>query len=240
LLERLVRRTRAPFAALVRGPDVDVVSTSPELFLELEPGRIARTVPIKGTRPRHDDPERDRALAAELDADPKERAELAMVIDVERNDLGRLCLAGSIRLQRPPGVTTYPTVHHREGSIAGVLRPEVSRTELLESMLPSGSVTGAPKVSAMDVIAALEAARRGLYTGALGYVDHDGGMRLSMAIRTATLRAGQGHYFSGGGIVADSDPEREVSETGWKALQLTELESTESAHEPENWAESPA
>jgi anthranilate/para-aminobenzoate synthase component I len=157
---------------------------------------------------------------AALDADPKERAELAMVIDVERNDLGRIAVPGSVELIGRPRVITRGTVHHREATLRARLRPGLGRADLVRAMLPSGSVTGAPKVRAMEVIAALEAERRGLYTGALGAVFGDGTLRLSMAIRTLTVRDGEGHYFAGGGIVADSDPVRELEETRWKALQL--------------------
>jgi anthranilate/para-aminobenzoate synthase component I len=224
VLEALCRRTRPAYAALLELGDVAVVSTSPELFLRHLPSGVAYTEPIKGTRPRGNDAPSDAALAAELDADPKERAELSMIIDVERNDLGRVSELGSVRVVRPPHVRTQGLVWHRVASIAGRLRRDVSRRELLEAMLPSGSVTGAPKVRAMEIIASLEAERRGLYTGALGLLTHHGELRLAMAIRTLTLQEGVGHYHVGGGIVADSDPTREVEETRWKALQLAALQ----------------
>ncbi|HTQ05663.1 MAG TPA: anthranilate synthase component I family protein [Polyangiaceae bacterium] len=212
-----------PHALAVEWPELGVAMASPELFLALEPGGLVRTRPIKGTRPRALDAEADAVLARELDADPKERAELAMVIDVERNDLGRLARAGSVRLAEPPRVETHARVHHRAATVAATLREGVTREELLLAMLPSGSVTGAPKIRAMEVIAALEPARRGLYTGAAGFLREDGGLELGMVIRTVTLRDGQGSYYAGGGIVADSDPEREVRETLWKAAALIEL-----------------
>jgi anthranilate/para-aminobenzoate synthase component I len=221
-LERMTQRARAPYAALIRCPEVDVISTTPELFLRLEPNRRLLTAPIKGTRPRGRDAPSDALLAVELDADPKERAELAMIIDVERNDLGRVAMTGSVRLLGPPRVVTHPSIHHRVAQVAAQLRPQLGRRELLEAMLPSGSVTGAPKIRAMDVIAELEAHRRGLYTGALGVLSQDGGLQLAMAIRTLTIQGGEGHYFAGGGIVADSDPEREVEETLWKSVQMLE------------------
>ncbi len=219
-LERMTRRARAPYAALIRCGEVDVVSTTPELLLRLEPSRRLLTAPIKGTRPRGRDARSDALLAAELEADPKERAELAMIIDVERNDLGRVATTGSVRLLGAPRVVTHPSIHHRVARVAARLRPELGRSELLEAMLPSGSVTGAPKIRAMDAIAELEAHRRGLYTGAFGVLSHDGGLQLAMAIRTLTVRDGEGHYFAGGGIVADSDPDREVEETLWKSVQM--------------------
>lgn len=178
------------------------------------------TCPIKGTRPRGRDAAEDAALVRELDQDPKEIAELTMIIDVERHDLGRVAETGSVRILRGPEVVTHRTVHHREALLVARARPGVSRNEVLASMLPSGSVTGAPKVRAMEVIARLEAHRRGLYTGGFGHVAHDGTVTLAMAIRTVVLRGDEGEYFTGGGIVADSDPARELEETRWKAVQL--------------------
>ena len=231
VLAALVRREPPPHALSVDWPELGVAMASPELFLRLEPGGRAFTRPIKGTRPRVSDPERDRELARGLDADPKERAELAMVIDVERNDLGRLAVPGSVRLSAPPAVESYASVHHRAATVEAELRPDVTRESLLLSLLPSGSVTGAPKIRAMEVIRDLEPARRGLYTGAAGFLREDGGLELGMAIRTVTLRAGRGAYYAGGGIVADSDPEREVEETLWKARALIDLVGN-----GENWA----
>jgi anthranilate/para-aminobenzoate synthase component I len=146
-----------------------------------------------------------------------------MVIDVERNDLGRLAVPGSVRLSSPPHVESHPTVHHRVATVEARLTPAFTRADLLEAMLPSGSVTGAPKVRAMELIAELEPFRRGLYTGAFGTIRNDGSLELGMAIRTLTVVDGIGEYFSGGGIVADSVPERELEETLWKAAQLLPL-----------------
>lgn len=197
-----------------------VLSTSPELFLRALPDGHVETHPIKGTRPRGATPDADAALAAELDHDPKERAELAMVVDLERNDLGRVAEPGTVRLAVPPRVVTHPTLHHREAVVAAKLRAGVSWADLVAATFPSGSITGTPKVSAMELIAELEPVRRGLYTGAIGYVGWDGRLVLSMAIRTLTIDGGVGHYHAGGGIVADSVPEREVEETEVKAVQL--------------------
>ena len=146
-----------------------------------------------------------------------------MVVDVERNDLGRIARTGSVRVIGVPRIESFGTVHHRVAQVTARLRQGVGRSELLEAMLPSGSVTGAPKIRAMEVIAMLESERRGLYTGALGALGHDGSLRLAMVIRTLTRRAGVAHYFAGGGIVAGSNPEREVLETRWKAAQLEKL-----------------
>lgn len=219
-LRSLVERVRAPFSAALRFGGTEVLSTSPELFLSLDRDGILETWPIKGTRPRGRTREEDLRLAADLDSDPKERAELAMVVDVERNDLGRIAVTGSVRVQGPPRVVTCDTVHHRVAVVSARLKPGLGREALLRATLPSGSVTGAPKIRAMEVIRDLEAHRRGLYTGALGTLMHDGRMRLAMAIRCLVLRDGEAHYFAGGGIVAESRPDREVEETRWKALQL--------------------
>ncbi|MFT3764342.1 MAG: anthranilate synthase component I family protein [Minicystis sp.] len=227
----LARRAPAAFGACLHlSPDLAIVSTSPELFLRAQPAPGNRlsskgfgllfTAPIKGTRPRGKDALEDRALTRELDQDPKERAELTMILDVERHDLGRVAETGTVRVIDGPRVVTHRTVHHRLALLSARCRPDATREEVIASMLPSGSVTGAPKVRAMEVIARLESARRGLYTGGIGFVAHDGGVTLSMAIRTAVLRGGDGDYWTGGGIVADSDPAREVEETRWKAVQL--------------------
>lgn len=221
LLAVLGARTRPPYGAAIAFGELDVVATSPELFLALEPDGRVFTSPIKGTRPRGADALADDALARELEADPKERAELAMILDVERNDLGRIAETGSVRLLAPPHVVTHPTIHHRVATVGARLRRGIDRHALLAAMLPSGSVTGAPKIRAMEVIAELEPTRRGLYTGAFGALRHDGGLVLGMAIRTLTIQAGEAHYHAGGGIVADSDPAREVEETHWKAVQLS-------------------
>ena len=217
VLERLLERGRPPYSAAFAWGELDVVAISPELFVKTDTSASIFTSPIKGTRPRGVNAEHDLELIRELDADAKERAELTMVLDVERNDLARLARTGSVQLAVPPHVQTHGTVHHRVATLRAELREGTSRDELLQCMLPSGSITGAPKLRAMDLIAELEAERRGLYTGAFGYLAHDGTLELGMAIRTLTVRGGQGHYFAGGGIVADSDPEREIQETLWKA-----------------------
>jgi anthranilate/para-aminobenzoate synthase component I len=223
LLERLVGKARSPFALAFEGESFRVAASSPELFLSLGPRGELLTLPIKGTRPRGADARADSALADALENDPKERAELSMVVDVERNDLGRVARIGSVRATEPPRVEAFGAVWHRTASVRAALRPGTTRTELLEAMLPSGSVTGAPKIRAMELIASLEAARRGLYTGAFGFLSHEGGLRLGMAIRTVTAKDEIAHYFAGGGIVFGSEPAREVLETRWKAAQILRL-----------------
>ncbi len=220
ILRRLAHRSRVPYAAAFEDEGLSVAAASPESFLEVDTRGLLRTRPIKGTRPRGADAATDGRLAAELDLDPKERAELAMVIDVERNDLGRVARTGSVRLIGQPRIETSLTVHHRVAEIVARLSPGTTRAALLEAVLPSGSVTGAPKVRAMEIISLLESARRGLYTGAFGALAHDGSLSLAMAIRILAARDGVGHYFAGGGIVHGSDPDREVLETHWKAARL--------------------
>jgi len=223
LLERLVRHARAPHSAAFEIDGLDVVASSPELFLSVDARGRVLTEPIKGTRPRGRDAGTDALLAHELDHDPKERAELAMVVDVERNDLGRVARVGTVRVRGNPRIRTFGSVHHRVATVTADLRRGIDRSTLLEAMLPSGSITGAPKIRAMEVIAKLESARRGLYTGAFGALGHDGSLRLAMAIRTLTRLGEAAHYFAGGGIVADSDPTKEVLETEWKASQIRRL-----------------
>jgi anthranilate/para-aminobenzoate synthase component I len=226
LYARLTRTAPSPFGAcLSLGDERFLLSTTPELLLDAavtRAGGFGRmwTAPIKGTRPRGASADEDRAQRVELEGDPKERAELTMIIDVERNDLGRVAVPGSVRVARGPEITTHRTLHHREAWLSARARPEASRAEVLSSMVPSGSVTGAPKVRAMEVIAELEPHRRGVYTGGFGFVAHDGSTRLAMAIRTAVLAGRAGEYLTGGGIVADSLPERELLETTWKSAQV--------------------
>ncbi len=220
LLASLGPRSRFPYCAALRLNGLDVVSTSPELFLASTTAGSVRTAPIKGTRPRGRDAASDRLQREQLARSEKEAAELTMILDVERNDLGRVARPRSVRLLQKPRVTSYPTLHHRGAWLGARLRSGCSLEELLRVMLPSGSVTGAPKVRAMQVISELEAHRRGLYTGAFGTLSHARELTLAMAIRTLTVRESEGHYFAGGGIVADSDPVQEVRETGWKSLQV--------------------
>ncbi len=223
LLEATSERARAAYSAALCLPQPDVglevVSTSPELFLRLWPDGRVLTEPIKGTRPRGACAAEDERLRRELSTDPKEQAELMMVVDVERNDLGRVARVGSV-VANPPFIRTHRTLFHRQAQVSAVLRSGIDRTALLSTMLPSGSITGAPKIRAMELIGHLESERRGLYTGALGALNYDGGLNLAMAIRTLCRRGDVGHYFVGGGIVYDSVPEKEVLETRWKAAQL--------------------
>jgi anthranilate/para-aminobenzoate synthase component I len=201
--------------------DLAVIGTSPELALEAR-GASLRTGPIKGTRPRGTCAASDARERDELEASPKERAELVMAVDLHRNDLGRVAEVGSVRTLGEPCTLASRTVLSRVHEVVALRALSCDLSRVVSDVLPCGSVTGAPKVRAMEIIAKLEASRRGLYTGVVGYVGRDGGLVLAMAIRTAVVsrRAGTLEYFTGGGIVADSDPRREVAETEWKARQL--------------------
>jgi para-aminobenzoate synthetase component 1 len=199
-----------PFAAYVDGGDWAVVANSPECLLATD-GAHAATFPIKGTwrcAP-GDDPD---AVAAALRADPKECAEHVMVVDLERNDLGRVCTAGSVAVAALRAVQHYPALAHMVSEVRGELRPGTSLAAVLRAIFPGGSITGAPKVRAMQRIEELEPAARGFYTGAIGWTEPSGAARFAIAIRTALLDATGLTYWAGGGIVADSDPEREFEE----------------------------
>ena len=217
----------SPFGFAVEAGGVRVVGTSPELCLWVSSTGCIITRPIKGTRPRGRTPEEDRSLIESLDRNAKEIAELSMVIDLERNDLGKISEVGSVAVLDAGSIETHGPVHQRVATLSAQARPEIDRRTILETFLPSGSVTGAPKVRAMELIARLESTRRGLYTGAYGCIGHDGSMRLAMAIRTLVADvSGQGHYFAGGGIVADSIPQLELEETLWKTRHILEFVGT--------------
>ena len=225
-LGRLGQRAPAPFGFALQTDTLRIAGTSPELCLSLDATGRLLTCPIKGTRPRGASVAEDKNTIEALATDPKEIAELSMVIDLERNDLNRVAQPGSVIVLGTGAIETYGPVHQRVAAVTASLRSGISRTTLLEAFLPSGSVTGAPKIRAMELIAALESSRRGLYTGAYGWLGHDGSMRLAMAIRTLVANShGRGHYFAGGGIVADSDPHKEVEETLWKSVQLLDISS---------------
>jgi para-aminobenzoate synthetase component 1 len=205
---------RGAFLALGRGRAV--LSVSPETFLTVRGGEV-ETRPIKGTRPRGANPRADKALARELLESAKDRAELTMIVDVARNDLGRVCETGSVRLARHAELLTLPTVHHTVSTVRGRLRPGTSPAELLRATFPPASITGAPKIRAMKVIAEEEERRRGPAMGALGWISLGGDLDLAVAIRTAAVARGRAAYHAGCGIVADSQPEQELAESAAKA-----------------------
>ena len=219
LFARLARRHPVPYAGYLDAGHATLVANSPERFLRVR-GRHVDTRPIKGTRPRGEAPAVDLALAAELAIDAKERAEHVMILDLERNDLGRVAVTGSVVVREHARVETHQTVHHLVSTVAATLRPEVGLAALLRATFPGGSITGAPKVRAMQVIRELEPAPRGAYTGAFGLFGRDGDLELGLAIRTAVVRDGVLEYHAGGGIVVDSDREREHAEAWLKTAAL--------------------
>jgi anthranilate synthase component 1 len=219
LYERLRAANPAPFAALAQWQGVAILSSSPERLVRVDDRRVD-TRPIAGTRPRSRDPARERGEMNELAAHPKERAEHIMLIDLERNDLGRVCEAGTVRVDELMTIESYQHVHHIVSNVSGVLRAEVSPIGAVRAVFPGGTITGCPKFRCMQIIAELEGEGRGAYTGSLGYLTREGRLDLNILIRTMTLRGRELSFRAGAGIVADSDPERELEETRAKARGL--------------------
>lgn len=210
----------APFAGLALLSDAHaIISSSPERLIELRDG-WANTRPIAGTRPRHVDPQADTALLEELLAHPKERAEHIMLLDLERNDLGRICAGGSVAVNEYMSIESYAHVHHIVSNVRGRLRADVTPGEAIAAVFPGGTITGCPKVRCMEIIAELEHTARGAYTGSMGYLNRDGSMDLNILIRTLELQGDTLTFRAGAGIVADSIPQRELEETRAKALGL--------------------
>jgi para-aminobenzoate synthetase component 1 len=212
LYQRLRARSPAPFASFLSFGPVQIVSSSPERFLTLRNRRI-ETRPIKGTRPRSADSAVDARLAGELLASEKDRAELLMIVDLERNDLGRVCEFGSVQVENLWRLESHPTVHHLVATVSGTLRDGLDIIDCVRATFPGGSITGAPKIRSMEIIDELEPHRRHVYTGAIGYINFDGDADLNIAIRTITCANGHAYYHVGGGIVWDSDPASEYQET---------------------------
>ncbi len=212
-LHRALREINpAPFAAYFSLPEVEIVSSSPERFLRLDPDRRVESRPIKGTRRRGASPEEDALLAKELEASPKDRAENLMIVDLVRNDLGRVCETGSVEVPDLMAIEPYATVHQMVSTVRGKLRADRDRADLLRATFPPGSMTGAPKIAAMEIIDRIEPVRRGIYSGAIGYLDARGGLDLSVVIRTLLVREGRVHMHGGGAVVSDSEPEAEYRE----------------------------
>jgi len=219
-LYRALRRVNpSPYLFFVRTPSFEVVGASPELLLQVEGDRMT-THPIAGTRPRGATPADDARLAEELAADPKERAEHVMLVDLGRNDLGRVARPGTVRVSKYMEVERYSHVLHLVSHVEGRLAPGLDALDALRSVFPAGTLSGAPKVRAMQLIAAAERERRGLYGGAIGYLGYDGNLDTAIAIRSAVLKDGVAHLHAGAGIVAGSVPEREFEETEHKAAAL--------------------
>ena len=209
----------APYAAFLQFGRRAILSASPEQFLELR-GRTLVTRPIKGTRRRSADADEDERLRKELYASAKDDAELAMIVDLERNDLGRVCEYGSVKVAAEKDLESHPTVHHLVATVEGKLRRGLGPVDVLRATFPGGSITGAPKIRAMEIIDELEPTRRAFYTGALGHIGFDGTMNLSIAIRTVLADGPDFFFQAGGGIVHDSDPAAEYEETLVKAAAM--------------------
>jgi len=219
LYQRLRYRNPAPFAAYFNFGEGVLASASPERFLRVNAGQV-ETRPIKGTRPRGATPAADEQLRTELAASEKDRAENLMIVDLMRNDLSRVCRDHSVTVPELCAVESYATVHHLVSTVLGVLRPGFDAIDLLRATFPGGSITGAPKIRAMEIIAELEPVQRGPYCGALGYLGFDGTLDTNIVIRTYVIRGSTLTFHVGGGIVADSDPGLEYNETLVKAKAL--------------------
>jgi len=212
-----------PRSAFVEVDDLAVASVSPETFLRSTPDGRVETRPIKGTRPRSAEPEEDEALARSLVESAKDRAELLMVVDLERNDLGRVCATGSIEVPELAALHSYAAVHHLVARVTGRLLPEAGPACLIESTFPGGSVTGVPKTRALEILRLLEPVPRNFYTGSLLWFGDDGSMESSILIRTVVLSRGRAMLGAGGAVVADSEPEGEWIEANHKARRLARV-----------------
>lgn len=216
---RLRSANPSPFAALMRHGDFALMSSSPERLVSIRAGRVS-TRPIAGTRPRGVSEETDAALRDSLLNNDKERAEHVMLIDLERNDLGRVCVGGTVRVDEYMALETYAHVHHIVSNVSGQLREECSAVDVIRALFPGGTITGVPKVRCMEIIGELEGTGRGAYTGSLGYLNRDGSCDLNILIRTLSTEGEAMTFRAGAGIVADSVPQQELAETRAKAKGL--------------------
>jgi len=221
LHKRLRAVNPSPFAGCLSFPGVTIVSASPERFLRKQGDRV-ETRPIKGTRPRGSDPAEDERLASELIESVKDRAENVMIVDLERNDLGRICRYGTVKVTELAILETFPSVFHLTSTIVGRLRQGVDNTALIKAVFPGGSITGAPKVRAMEIIDELEPTRRSVYSGSIGYLGFNDDLDINIAIRTFLIKEGRVYFQVGGGIIYDSDSAAEYTETLDKARGLVQ------------------
>jgi anthranilate synthase component 1 len=219
IFNSLARANPGSFAVLARLSRASVISSSPERLVRVRDG-VIETRPIAGTRPRSDNGSIDTQLAAELMAHPKEQAEHVMLIDLERNDLGRICVPGSIRVNELMILESYQHVHHIVSNIIGRLRDDVTPADIIRAVFPGGTITGCPKVRCIEILAEMEQQARGAYTGSIGYINRDGDMDINILIRTLVRKGDRINFRAGGGIVADSDPRHELAETRAKAKGL--------------------
>lgn len=216
LYQKLRRENPAPFAGLMHWAGATLLSSSPERLVDVR-GRVVQTRPIAGTYPRGHDTKSDEALSRAMLAHPKEQAEHIMLIDLERNDLGRVCESGTVEVNELMVLESYAHVHHIVSNVKGVLRENVTPVDVIRAVFPGGTITGCPKVRCMEIIAELEQTGRGFYTGSMGYIGRDGQMDLNILIRSMLISNGQVSLRTGAGIVADSVPEKELAETVAKA-----------------------
>lgn len=214
---------KAPFSGFLRLPDGAVLSHSPERFIQVSATGLVETKPIKGTRPRSSDPRHDQLLAQQLAESAKDRAENVMIVDLLRNDLSRCCEPGSVQVPKLFALESYPAVHHLVSTVTGQLRADQTPLTLLAACFPGGSITGAPKIRAMEIIDELEPHRRSFYCGSLLYISQHGVADSSIAIRTLVAQQGQIHCWAGGGIVADSEAANEYQETFDKVAKIIPL-----------------
>lgn len=221
LYRRLRAVNPAPFAGYLNFPEVAIVSASPERFLKVQ-GDLVETRPIKGTRPRGRNSVEDERLADELTHSAKDHAENLMIVDLERNDLGRVCRYGTVKVTELAILETFPTVFHLTSTVVGRLRRGKSNIDLLKATFPGGSITGAPKVRAMEIIDDIEPTRRSIYTGSIGYLSFNEDMDVNIVIRTFLIKEGKAYFQVGGGIIYDSEPEAEYIETLDKARALVQ------------------
>lgn len=219
LYQKLKITNPAPFSGLAVHNDFSIISSSPERLISVKNGEV-QTRPIAGTRRRETDKEKDDALKDELIAHPKERAEHIMLIDLERNDLGRICVPGTIKVDELMVLESYAHVHHIVSNICGELREDILPGEAIKAVFPGGTITGCPKVRCMEIISELETEARGAYTGSMGYLNHNGDMDINILIRTMTLENNTLSFRAGAGLVADSVAESELEETRHKARGL--------------------
>jgi para-aminobenzoate synthetase component 1 len=229
LYRRLRQINPAPFAGYLGFDEVQVVSASPERFLRLRGDRV-ETRPIKGTRPRGKTPEADETLAKKLLNSSKDRAENVMIVDLERNDLGRVCRFGTVNVTELAILEVFPTVFHLTSTVVGRLREGKNSIDLLKATFPGGSITGAPKVRAMEIIDELEPTKRSVYTGSIGYLSFGGDLELNIAIRTFLVKGKRAYFQVGGAVTYDSDPETEYQETLDKARALVDALNTTAVH----------
>ncbi|MCV7286676.1 aminodeoxychorismate synthase component I [Mycolicibacterium wolinskyi] len=232
VFDRVRALNPVPHAALLEFPGIAVISASPERFVRIRPDRSIESKPIKGTRPRGDTPAADRALSAALYASEKERAENLMIVDLVRNDLSRVCEPGSVDVPRLFDVETYASVHQLVSTVRGVLRGDAHPVDALRALFPAGSMTGAPKVRTMEILDRLEAAPRGVYSGALGYLSLSGAVDLSVVIRTMVASASGVEFGVGGAITALSDPTEEYAEILVKAVSSQRVLTDEAPSRP--------